>query len=461
MRKSGDLLFAKIPRLKFLESITFHDFGSTGSKIIAIQPSRGSSLEIIVLDNGLISKGEHSYNLSVKLTEKLTQRKLPFRIFGSQRMSPAIVEELGAHPHFSRSLYDSLDDRLDLSRLEKRWHAAVNLFHRSRLLHPPRSERRSWRALNQSFAEDLANLPPDVWGIDNLIVIPAISQNQIFGLVRCLKGQSKNKLPRILCGLMFPPFWTPWGGLARHGERYYRDAFRQAAPFLDRVLTFTVENRAMRELFKDLYGIEPEILPIPFEAAPRKAKSVGPLRVGFFGYSKCDKGFHLLPEAIALCRSQGVQAEFIIQIQHHQWEPRVIEAEGTLRGLAGVKFLTGVLSAHDFANWTGQADIILLPYDPIAFGAARGSGIFIESVAAGCPIIASKDTFAGTSVENEEAEGEVFAPYTSEALAAAIARLIRRWPRCSERAAAKALAFARRHNGEFYTDLLLKLGARL
>ena len=154
-----------------------------------------------------------------------------------------------------------------------------------------------------------------------------------------------------------------------------------------------------------------------------------------------------------------MQAEFIIQIQHHQWQPRVIEAEGALRGLAGVKLLTGVLSAHDFANWTGQADIILLPYDPITFG-ARGSGIFIESVAAGRPIIASKDTFAGTSVENEEAEGEVFAPYTSEALAAAIVRLIHRWPQCSERAAAKALAFARRHNGEFYTDLLLRLGAR-
>jgi len=34
MRKSGYRFFAEIPRLKFLESITFHDFGST--KIIVI-----------------------------------------------------------------------------------------------------------------------------------------------------------------------------------------------------------------------------------------------------------------------------------------------------------------------------------------------------------------------------------------------------------------------------------------
>ena len=71
-------------------------------------------------------------------------------------------------------------------------------------------------------------------------------------------------------------------------------------------------------------------------------------------------------------------------------------------------------------TWTSQIDVMLLPYDPVAFGSARGSGIFTESVASGRPIIASRGTFAGASVEKDEAEGEVFAPHTSEELAAAI-----------------------------------------
>jgi hypothetical protein len=45
----------------------------------------------------------------------------------------------------------------------------------------------------------------------------------------------------------------------------------------------------------------------------------------------------------------------------------------------------------------------------------RGSAFFTESVAAGRPIVASRGTFAGTSVENNQAEGEVFALQTSEA----------------------------------------------
>ncbi|HTV33454.1 MAG TPA: glycosyltransferase [Methylocella sp.] len=413
-------------------------------------------MEIIVLDNGLISKGEHSYHLAVKLTQGLTHRGLRCRIFGARRMKREIVEELGAQPHFRHSLYDSCG----FSRLEKFGHAAADLFRSSKPAGALRSERRNRQVLNRSFEADLAHLPTDVWDKDNLVIIPAISQHQIFGLTRHLWHRPEDQWPRILCTLMFEPSWTPWGARARLGDSYYREAFLQAAPFLDSTLTFTVENDSMRTLYKAAYGIDPKILPLPFEGAPPKRRTEGVLRVGYFGYSKRDKGFHLLPEAIALCQNQGLQVEFIVQIQHENWEPHVIEAERRLRRLAGVEFLTGVLPADDYADWTGRTDIVLLPYDPIAFGAARGSGIFIESVVAGRPIIAAKGTFAGSAVERGEAEGETFEPYTSEALAEAIARLIGRWPLSSAQAAVKAEHFARQHNGEAYIDLLLALGAR-
>ena len=408
-------------------------------------------MEIIVLDTGLISKGEHSYTLAAKLAEALSRRRLPYRMFGTASLAPLITEELGAVPHFQHSLYDGVDFPPSIQRLR----SIMAFLRGARAPLSSRSETKTWKALNGSFEADLKTLPSDVWNHANLVAVPAISHNQILGLIRFLLRQPETQLPRVACQLMFPPSWTPWGDIATRGKQFYTDAFRLAAPLLGRVLCFTVENEAMQALMQQDFGIAAKILPVPFDAAPRKENADGTLRLGFFGYSKSDKGFHLLPKAIELCQRQGLNAEFIIQIQHSGWEQPVIEADRALRALKNVRMVEGVLSSAEYAAWTSQIDVMLLPYDPIAFGGARGSGIFTESVAAGRPIIASKGTFAGTSVANNHAEGEIFAPYTSEALAAAIVRLIPMLPACNARAKERAQTFAREHNADAYIDVLM------
>jgi glycosyltransferase involved in cell wall biosynthesis len=409
-------------------------------------------MEVIFLDNGLISQGEHSYTLAAKLAGALSRRNLRYRMFGVQSLDRSITEELGASPHFKRSLYDGED----FSRAEQKLRSLTAIFRGRRASGPIRSERKTWATLNASFEEDLGSLPSCVWNSDNLVVVPAISQNQILGLIRYLLRQPEERLPRVVCQFMFPPHWTPWGQVGRRGEEYYRDAFRLADPLLDRFLFFTVENKAMQALLKRDFGIRAEILPIPFDGSPRTENRDGTVRLGFFGYSKCDKGFHLLPKAIALCQHQRLAVEFLIQIQHSGWEQQTVAAEHDLRALKNVRLAEGVLTGSDYAAWMSQTDVTLLPYDPIAFGAARGSGIFTESVAAGRPVIASKGTFAGASVENNDAEGEVFAPYTSEELAAAIARLIPRLLDSRVRAARRAETFARDHSADAYVDVLLR-----
>jgi glycosyltransferase involved in cell wall biosynthesis len=269
-----------------------------------------------------------------------------------------------------------------------------------------------------------------------------------------LRAMPRDRAPRVVCNLMLPPSFLSWGAVSVHGEKFYRAAFKLAAPLIGRVLFFTVENEAMRTLYRKDFGVQTRILPVPFGASGPRRTMEGRVRLGFFGDSRCDKGFHLLPRAIELCQHDGVDAEFAVQIQHNGWEQRTIEAERALRALQGVRFIEGVLSSEDYAAWTGRTDVMLLPYDPVTFG-LRGSGIFTESVAGGRPVVASIGTFAGSSVENNQAEGEVFAPHTSEALAAAIARLMPRLPACKARAAARAKDFARGHSPDAYVDVLL------
>jgi len=413
-------------------------------------------MELILLDSGLMNKAGHSYTLAKTVSHSLARRKMRHRIFGLHCLDASIAAEIGAIPHFSRSLYDSED----FSWSEKQVRSLAALFRRIPAGEPSRSEWGSWEKLNENFERDLRSLPVDIWNPENLICIVAISQNQLLGLIRFLRAMPNGRLPRVTCQLMFPPSFVPWGNVSSFGEQFYRDAFELAAPLVDRSLFFTVENEAMRTAYRRDFGLPTRILPVPFGASPPQGTTEGRVRIGFFGDSKCDKGFHLLPRAIALCQQRNLDAEFVIQIQHSGWEQRTIEAERALRSLKGVRFLEGILSTEDYARWTSQMDVMLLPYDPIAFGPARGSGIFTEALAAGRPVVATQGTFAGNTIGSHDAEGEVFAPHTSEVLADAIARLLPRLPACKVRAAERAKKFAFSHSPDAYVDVLLELANR-
>lgn len=409
-------------------------------------------MELIVLDNGLIGKSGHSYNLAKIVSETLSRRNLPHRIFGMCGLDPSIAEETGAIPHFSRSLYECAD----LTPFELQLRRLAAIVRAKPAPSSRRSEAKTCKIINQAFEKDLLSLPKDVWNPDNLVALPAITQNQIFGLVRFLLSREQQGLPAVVCHLMFPPSWLPWANASLLGEKFYSDAFGLAAGLIGRHLYFTAENEAMQDLFSRKFGIGPKILPLPFGAPGLKKadQSGGTVRLGFLGDSRCEKGFHLLPAAIELCQREGLDVEYIVQIQHAGLEERAIEAERSLRAFKGVRLVEGVLTSEEYGALASEIDVMLLPYDPAIFG-LRGSGIFTESVAAGRPVIATEGTFAAACIEKHAAEGEVFAPCDSKALAAAVTRLLPRLPECRARAAERAREFARCHSGDAFIDVLL------
>ncbi len=409
-------------------------------------------MDVVLIANGLTNRGEHSYRLIQEVRDALTRRATGFHVYAARSLDPAIIEERIAVPHFQYSLYDSVLPRvwnLLARKLERWWSGGERA-----LSHP--AEFLTWTILNHSFRRDLESLPRDLWTEDHLLVITAISQNQISGLVDFMRAQPQDSLPKVVCQLMFPPNWTPWERAAQRSDAYYREAFQKAAPLIGHKLFFTTENAAIAKIYRERYGLETKILPVPFAVVrpPRRAEKT--IRLGFFGYSKSAKGFHLLPEAAALCRDAGLDVEFQIQIQHSQWEKATIEAERKLRTMPNVCLIEGVLSSDDYIMETNKADVVLLPYDPVLFG-MRGSGIFTESIAAGRPIIASDGTFAAESIRMGEAQGEIFAPYGARELVSAIARILPQIPQIKARAEMQAEAFARKHSGDAYVDVLLTL----
>jgi glycosyltransferase involved in cell wall biosynthesis len=438
-------------------------------------------MEVILLASSMVNCGDHSYRLIEEIGATLLSRNLPYRVFAAKSVEPEIVESMAVVPHFTHNLYyvhsvynnlGSILTKTSFRWLDRLWGGARALELLAVLLQHLRPGRwpdeqakyipleyYDWKVLNKSHLANLAALPENVWAPDNLIVVTATSPNQLGGLVEFLLGREPDQIPRTVCQLMFPPNWSPSGHPARLGERLYDVAFKRAAPLIGKKLFFTTENEAMANIYRIAFRIEPKILPVPLRVAKLPREKEEKLRLGFFGYSKSDKGFHLLPETAAVCREKGLDIEFFVQIQHSQWEQATIKAERALRTQSNVHLIEGTLSSEDYIAATNKADVVLLPYDPVLFG-LRGSGIFTESVAAGRPIIASDGTFAAESIKKGEAQGEVFAPYTAQACAGAIARLLPRLSECNTRAAARAEAFARSHNGEAYVDVLLGFWGR-
>ncbi|MFG1205004.1 glycosyltransferase [Xanthobacter aminoxidans] len=407
-------------------------------------------VDVIFLDGGLNALGGHSYSLVKKVGAAVAARGHRVRIFGMRTMDREIADELGAVPHFSASLYASIHPtKWELTKY--RFGGALRLQHaRSHLLR----ERISAERLNAGFRADLEALPADVLARGTLVVLPNVMQNQIMGVVQALSALPEARRPRVVCQLMFAPDWIPWRRSGQLGPGIYKQAFALARPLMGRCLVFGTENAAIADLYREGYGIDPIRLPVPFGNVER-ARPVPERPVfGFFGVSKNDKGFHLLPEAISLCREQGLAADFVVQVQRSGCEAETAAAEQALRALTYVRLIDRVLTDEEFAAESLNVDAMLLPYDPQVFG-MRGSGIFTQSAAAGRPVVAAAGTFAGTSVASGEAEGEVFAPYDAATFAGAILRLAGRLRDSHARAAQLAGRFAQATSAEAYVDALL------
>ena len=416
--------------------------------IVAIDVN--SFIDIVLIANGLTNRGEHSYRLIQEVRGAFARRAIGCHVYAARSLDPEIIEEKIAIPHFKYSLYDSVGPRLP----DVLASALGNVG--TRVLSYP-AEFLTWKILNRSFRLDLEALPPNRRTADHLLVITAICQNQLFGVIDFMRTRPQGSLPYVVCQLMFLPNWTPWERPAQFGDAYYRKAFQGAFPFIGRKLFFTAENESIAKIYRDRYGIEAKILPVPFAVSCSPRNNTGKtICLGFFGYSKVSKGFHLLPEAASICRNAGLNVEFHIQVQHSQWEAATTQAERKLRGMSNVHLIEGVLRSEDYAAEIDKADVVLLPYDPIFFG-ARGSAVFTEAVSAGRPIIASDGTFAAESVRTGEAQGEIFAPYSAQGLANAIARILPRLSEVQARAKTQAEIFGSKHTGEAYVEVLLSL----
>lgn len=200
-------------------------------------------MEVILIANGLTGLGEHSHRLVREVSRALSSRNVRHQAYAAKSLDPSVADEKLARPHFKRSLYDQVG--LVFPKLQSRTFRA--LWDADKLTRFAHTEFLTWKILNHSFRRDLEALPNDACTAENLVVITAISQNQLSGLVDFLLARPPDLQPRVVCQLMFTPTWTPWGRPAHFGDAYYRMAFNRAGPLIGRKLFSRPKTKRLRE----------------------------------------------------------------------------------------------------------------------------------------------------------------------------------------------------------------------
>jgi glycosyltransferase involved in cell wall biosynthesis len=165
------------------------------------------------------------------------------------------------------------------------------------------------------------------------------------------------------------------------------------------VVTMT---KTARSRLLDSYGTSPEkVSVIPHGAADNRGTASSPRagtrpRVLTWGLLGPGKGIEHAIDAMALLRGRGLYADYQVAGQTH---PRVLDRDGEAYRQAlmarardrdvvdRVHFDARFLPAAALGNLISGADVVLLPYDSLE---QVTSGVLIEAVAAGKPVVSTR-----------------------------------------------------------------------
>jgi glycosyltransferase involved in cell wall biosynthesis len=219
-----------------------------------------------------------------------------------------------------------------------------------------------------------------------------------------------------------------WGGLRGLFERIRR------TPGLMSKIRFYADTADLCDQYGQIgEGIRFELLPIPHELGEAlditETRRPGPVRITYLGNARTEKGFHYLPALVSALKSSYLdtgKVRFIFQANANMsLEEHVISAARRRLGryaMEHVELLNGPLSMDEFQARLLEADIVLLPYQA-HFYRRRSSGILVQALVAGRPVVVPSDTWMARSAPVGAAVSFGGPPDLAKAVARAIDNL--------------------------------------
>lgn len=210
---------------------------------------------------------------------------------------------------------------------------------------------------------------------------------------------------------------------------------------------FHSDTEGLSGAFTDLLGVPFTTLPIPFLQQPLKTaltaaseRSATPLVIAYLGDARLEKNYNLIPDAVAYLYNKYVatgKIRFVIQSNFNVpgGEPGILASAQRLGQYLPeqVKLIDNALDTDNYYKILADADAIIIPYDADRYR-LRSSGILVEAMAAGKPIVTTSNSWMATQVTADHA----ILLDSGKPLGPAIERLILNFDRFRQAAVTKA-----------------------
>ncbi len=260
------------------------------------------------------------------------------------------------------------------------------------------------------------------------LFINSIRQWQLGGIADWLANINHASAPRVILILHYTPF--PVAGRVGVEAEEYRSAFAELA-----ILNPAIRPRLFTDsdLLRDQFGLLTDLpiglVPIPHcVLSPNRAEPnapSGPIKIVYLGQARRNKGFGLLPDAIASAQAagEGRGVMFHLQAADHDFTPKDWEAlYGRLTRL-GARLIDSALNEIEYEALLDSADVVIIPYLQQHYD-SQTSGILAEAIGAGKPVIVPINTWMEQQVAGR-GNATTFVPGDPLSLGDAIVSMVR------------------------------------
>lgn len=252
------------------------------------------------------------------------------------------------------------------------------------------------------------------WRADDIVFIPTSFVAEIKALGLFLNGARRESLPQFHLLFRTNPF-VSYEDSHRDQINDWLD-FRQAFRWLDgrfpktRIAYYT-DTPQLAAQYNTLSDEDFTVLPIPvpwMPAAIAPRDKDAPLTILYIGDVRDEKGYQFYPYIVENLWNEYVvtnRVRFVLQSNFAD-NPAACRqaavAQAALRGYPDhiVRHVPGPMGSDDYKTLIDSADIVLITYQPDHY-MARSSGIFIEAMKAGKPVLMPSGTWMASELETD------------------------------------------------------------
>jgi len=398
---------------------------------------------LLIVEEALKDRTGHFYEYVKSVAELNAAAGGETMVVCHARTDPAICKELNAFPLFPRSNWDGVYN------YPQAWKRYFGIVRHNWLVY--RIMRRFVRAhgpFDLLFAPTVVIHQLIGW---RLLMVRHGGANACVGRIAML---FRNNAGSYAAGSSVPSF--------KRSTAILKAAMQSFRPLIATgQAKFVTDSAKLATEYRLLSRIEPEVWPSP-RVSPYVDLGVdtrspdAPVVFACLGPARFEKGIDVMQVAIKayLAAHPDGNARFVIQwnspIQDAAGAPYQADAE--LRADPRVTLIEQSLSSAEYDAAVAATDVMLLPYRRASYF-ARISGVAVEAVTAGVPIVYTRDTWcedlvrdvgAGIGVDDGDAAG----------LADAIADAVARYPALRSDARGRAEAARASHSGAAFLEKL-------